>query len=72
MSLFGATPDSYVLESDAYDHIIWDVDGDGKMDNISAYTKLDDSEGLTEFGISVNGNLEKLPESELRFGYLDE
>ena len=29
MSLFGATPEYYVLQSDAYDHIMWDVDGDG-------------------------------------------
>lgn len=70
MSLFGATPESYVLESDEYDHILWDVDGDGKLDNISAFTKLDDTESLTEFGISVNGNLEKLPESELRYSYM--
>jgi len=70
MSLFGATPESFALMSDEYDHIIWDIDGDGKMDNISALAKKDANDALTEFGISLNGNLELVPESELHYAYM--
>ena len=67
MSLFGATPEYYVLQSDAYDHIIWDVDGDGALDNISVVAEKDEYNSLIGLGISVNGNVEQLPNSELQY-----
>lgn len=67
MSLFGGTPESYVLQSDEYNHIIWDIDGDGTLDEISAVSETDEYDSLISFGISVNGKVEKLPDSELDY-----
>lgn len=70
MSLFGATPENYVLVSDAYDHIIWDVDDDGDLDDICAVTEKDEYDSLISLGISVNGRVEQLPKSELQYSYM--
>ena len=70
MSLFGATPEYYVLQSDLNQQIIWDIDGDGALDTISAEIEKDEYDSLISLGISVNGQVEQLPKSELHYSYM--
>jgi len=70
MSLFGTTPETYALQSDVYDHIIWDVDGDGKMDKIIATSETDEYGCLINFGIAFNDKVESIPEDGLEISGL--
>ena len=66
VSLFGSTPEYYTLTNDIYNRITWDLDGDGKMDEVSVEFETDEYDSIVNAVIVLNGT-EKcpVPDSEL-------
>ncbi|MBO4474636.1 MAG: hypothetical protein J5750_06985 [Clostridiales bacterium] len=57
LSSFGATPETYSIQADHNNEIIWDVDEDGYLDDIRITANIDDqTESVERLVISVNSD----------------
>ena len=45
LEYFGQTPKIYSIRDDIHNQIIWDMDGDGQLDELQAYSVYDDTQG---------------------------
>ncbi len=66
LTYFGITPEHYTLSNDVYDRITWDLDGDGKLDEIYPEFEKDEYDNIINMNLVLNGSTKTvLPSSDI-------